>query len=150
MKNKFSDIPRLHNEPNRLRLYFLFNYLEVMFLCVVVTKGAQFDQFDWPKKIRCQVSISNIGYKRTVRLFFLFLVTDNLTYNLHKLRKLGLFFYQLRGINISRIFDLLLGLKRERNKQGPQLVRTEYTYTTSSRPRTSIELLTLQDLLLVF
>ena len=52
-------MPRLHKEPNRLRLYFLFNYLAVIFLCVVVTKGAQFVQFDWPRKLRSQVSIYN-------------------------------------------------------------------------------------------
>ena len=32
-----SDKPRLHNEPNRLRFYFLFSYLKVVFLCVFVT-----------------------------------------------------------------------------------------------------------------
>ena len=31
-----------------------------MYLCVVVTKGSQFDQFDWPRKLRSQVSIHNI------------------------------------------------------------------------------------------
>ena len=31
-----------------------------MFLCVVVTKGAQFDQYDWPRRLYNQVSIYNI------------------------------------------------------------------------------------------
>ena len=29
---------------------------EVVFLCVVVTKGAQFDQYDWPRTLGSQVS----------------------------------------------------------------------------------------------
>ena len=33
-----------------------------MFLCVVVTKGAQLDQFDWPRTLRSQVSSYNIDY----------------------------------------------------------------------------------------
>ena len=39
---------------------FLCNYLEVVFLCVVVTKGAQFDQFDWPRRPCSQDFIYNI------------------------------------------------------------------------------------------
>ena len=35
-----------------------------MFLCVVVTKGAQFDQFVWPRKLRSQVTIYNIDFCR--------------------------------------------------------------------------------------
>ena len=31
-----------------------------MFLWVVVTKGARFDQLDWPRTLRSQVSIYNI------------------------------------------------------------------------------------------
>ena len=39
-------------------------FLEVMFLCVIVTKGAQFDQFDWLRKLRSQVSIYNIDVNK--------------------------------------------------------------------------------------
>ena len=31
-----------------------------MFQCAIVTKGAQLDQFDWPRTLRSQVSIYNI------------------------------------------------------------------------------------------
>ena len=31
-----------------------------MFLCVVVSKGAQFDRFDWPRTLRSKVSNYNI------------------------------------------------------------------------------------------
>ena len=34
--------------------------MEVVFLCAVVTKGAQFNQFDWPRTFCSQVSIYNI------------------------------------------------------------------------------------------
>ena len=37
----------------------LSDFMEVVFLCVVVTKGAQFDQFDWPRTFRSQVSMYN-------------------------------------------------------------------------------------------
>ena len=43
---------------------FLFNYLDAMFLCVAVTKEAQFNQFDWPRKLRSQVSIYNIDVQK--------------------------------------------------------------------------------------
>ena len=39
--------------------------MEVVFLCVVVTKGAQFDQFDWLRTFRSQVSIYNNRYQTT-------------------------------------------------------------------------------------
>ena len=39
---------------------FLFINLKVVFLCVVVTKATQFDQFDWQRKLRSQVCIYNI------------------------------------------------------------------------------------------
>ena len=58
-------MPRLHNSPTDCGCIFLkfnYRYLEVMFLYVVVAKGAQFDQFDWPRKLRSQVSIYNIDY----------------------------------------------------------------------------------------
>ena len=51
-------MPRLHNEPN-IAVVFLFNYLKDVFLCVPVTKGTQFDQFDWPTTLRNQVSTYN-------------------------------------------------------------------------------------------
>ena len=35
-------------------------YLEVMFLCVIVTTGAKFDELGWPRKLRSQVSIYNV------------------------------------------------------------------------------------------
>ena len=37
----------------------LFNYLNVVFLCTPLTKGAQFDQFDRPITLRSQVSTYN-------------------------------------------------------------------------------------------
>ena len=36
-----------------------------MFLCVPVTKGAQFDQFVWPKTLRSQFSTYNIDQLQT-------------------------------------------------------------------------------------
>ena len=43
---------------------FSFNYLKVVFLYVPVTKGAQFDPFDWPRTVRSQVSTNNIDALR--------------------------------------------------------------------------------------
>ena len=42
-----------------MAVVFLFNELKVMFFCVPVTKGAQ---FDWPRTLRSQVSTYNIDY----------------------------------------------------------------------------------------
>ena len=43
---------------------FLFNYLELIFLCVVVTKAVLFDLFDWPITLRTPfiIWIINIQY----------------------------------------------------------------------------------------
>ena len=56
-KNLYSDMPRLHNEPNGFRFVFLFNYLTLVFPCVPVTKAAK---FDWPRTLRSEVSTYNI------------------------------------------------------------------------------------------
>ena len=37
--------------------FILLNYLKVVFLCLLVTKGAQ---FDWPRILRSEVSTYNI------------------------------------------------------------------------------------------
>ena len=50
-----------YNMSQQITVVFLFNYLNIVgFFFVPVTKGAQFDQFDWPRKLRSQVSTYNI------------------------------------------------------------------------------------------
>ena len=48
---------------------FLFNTLKVVLLCLVVTKGAQFNQFDWPRAFCSQVSIYNRDTHKEFDLF---------------------------------------------------------------------------------
>ena len=59
MKNEYSDMPRLHNEP-KICGFFLFNYMEVVFLRVFVTKGPNSINLIGREHLRSQVSIYNV------------------------------------------------------------------------------------------
>ena len=60
----------------------LFNYLKVVFLCVPVTKGAQLDQFNWPRTLHSGVftydidAIHSIFYEKILTSYRLYVLNQ--------------------------------------------------------------------------
>ena len=63
--------------PQQIAVVFLFNYLEVVFLCLVVAKGAHSINLIGREKLRSQLSIYNNRYAQRQGL------SDISSYNMH-------------------------------------------------------------------
>ena len=82
-------MPRFYNEHNKLRLYFYLITWKLCLLVWVVAKGAQFDQFNWPKTLRSHVSIYNIYIYICISLYKLYKILTLIDKHFPKYKRLS-------------------------------------------------------------